>query len=41
VDVMPDGWTVRTRDQSLSVHFEHTIAIGDGAAEVLTWPGRK
>ena len=41
VDVMPDGWTVRTRDHSLSVHFEHTIAIGEGAAEVLTCPGPK
>jgi len=29
-------WTVRTRDGSLSAHFEDTIAITDGAAEVLT-----
>jgi methionyl aminopeptidase len=29
-------WTVRTRDRSLSAHFEDTIAITDGAAEVLT-----
>ena len=34
----PDNWTVRTLDGSLSAHFEHTIAIGDGAAEVLTLP---
>ncbi len=36
--VMPDGWTVRTADGSLSVHYEHTIAITDGEAEVLTRP---
>jgi methionyl aminopeptidase len=32
----PDNWTVRTLDGSLSAHFEHTIAITDGEAEVLT-----
>jgi methionyl aminopeptidase len=27
-----DGWTVRTRDRSVSAHFENTVAIeGDGA----------
>ena len=31
-----DGWTVRTRDGSLSAHFEDTIAITDGEPEVLT-----
>jgi methionyl aminopeptidase len=31
-----DQWTVRTADGSLSAHFEHTIAIAGGAAEVLT-----
>ena len=35
-DVMPDNWTVVTQDHSLSVHFEHTVVITDGAAEVLT-----
>jgi len=29
-------WTVFTADGSLSAHFEHTIAITDGEAEVLT-----
>lgn len=29
-------WTVRTRDGSLSAHFEDTIAITDGEPEVLT-----
>ncbi len=31
-----DYWTVLTADGSLSAHFEHTIAISDGAPEVLT-----
>jgi len=31
-----DYWTVRTRDGSLSAHFEDTIAVTDGEAEVLT-----
>ena len=34
----PDNWTVRTLDGSLSAHFEHTLAIRDGQAEVLTLP---
>jgi methionyl aminopeptidase len=33
-----DNWTVRTLDGSLSAHFEHTIAITDGEAQVLTLP---
>jgi len=31
-----DHWTVSTADGGLSAHFEHTIAITDGEAEVLT-----
>ncbi len=31
-----DRWTVLTADGSLAVHFEHTIAISDNEAEVLT-----
>ncbi len=34
--VMDNQWTVLTSDGSLSAHFEHTIAITDGEAEVLT-----
>jgi methionyl aminopeptidase len=34
--VADDHWTVLTADGSLSAHFEHTIAITDGEAEVLT-----
>jgi methionyl aminopeptidase len=33
-----DGWTVSTLDGSLCAHFEHTIAVTDGEAEVLTLP---
>ncbi|MEK7247993.1 MAG: type I methionyl aminopeptidase [Chloroflexota bacterium] len=33
-----DNWTVRTKDGSLSAHFEHTLAITEGEAEVLTLP---
>ena len=31
-----NGWTVRTKDGSLSAHFEDTIANTDGEPEVLT-----
>ncbi len=34
--VADDHWTVLTADGSLSAHFEHTIAITDAEAEVLT-----
>ncbi len=36
VKVDADGWTVRTLDGSASAHFEHTIAIVNGKAEILT-----
>lgn len=36
VFVAEDGWTIITRDGSWSAHFEHTIAITDSGAEVLT-----
>lgn len=32
-----DHWTVRTRDKSLSAHFEHTVLITDNKPEILTW----
>ncbi|KMQ50472.1 Methionine aminopeptidase [Chitinispirillum alkaliphilum] len=31
-----DKWTVRTKDGSLSAQFEHTIAVTDDGAEILT-----
>ena len=36
VEVLEDGWTAVTKDGKLSAHFEHTIAVRDGAAEILT-----
>ena len=36
VDVQPDGWTVLTRDRGPSAHFEHTVAVAEGGAEILT-----
>jgi len=36
VAVQEDGWTVLTRDGQPSAHFEHTIAVCSGQAEVLT-----
>ncbi|MPZ50946.1 MAG: type I methionyl aminopeptidase [Dehalococcoidia bacterium] len=35
---LKDQWTVSTIDGSLCAHFEHTIAITDGEAEILTLP---
>ena len=34
-----DGWTVKTRDGSLSAHFEHTVAVGAQGPEILSVPG--
>lgn len=31
-----DGWTVRTRDRKPSAHFEHTVAIREGKADILS-----
>lgn len=36
VNVLKDGWTVVTKDAQLSAHFEHTVAIIDGKAKILT-----
>ena len=35
-----DRWTVRMRDGSLCAHFEETIAVTEGAPEILTSMGR-
>ncbi len=34
--IMEDNWTVITADNSLSAHFEHTVAIFDDRTEILT-----
>ncbi len=31
-----DGWTIRTSDRKYSAHFEHTVVVRKGKAEVLT-----
>ena len=31
-----DGWGVRTRDRKPAAHFEHTVAIYNGKAEILS-----
>lgn len=36
VEVLSDGWTVTTRDRRPSAHVEHTVAVLDGHAEILT-----
>lgn len=36
VDVMSDGWTAKTKDNSLSAHFEHTVAITKKGPWILT-----
>ena len=33
---LPDGWTIKTKDGSLSAHFEHTIAITSNGPVILT-----
>lgn len=38
VKFLNDGWTVKTRDGSLSAHFEHTVLVTEGDPEVLTVP---
>jgi methionyl aminopeptidase len=36
VKLLPDGWTVVTRDHSLSAQWEHTVLVTDSGYEVLT-----
>jgi methionyl aminopeptidase len=36
VVTQPDGWTVVTKDGSLSAHFEHTVALGPNGPEILS-----
>lgn len=36
VKVQPDGWTVLTKDGSLSAHFEHTVAITADGPKIMT-----
>ena len=36
VKVLKDGWTAVTNDGSMSAHFEHTVAVTDTGARILT-----
>ncbi len=36
IRVLPDGWTVKTKDGALSAHFEHTIAVTPDGPVILT-----
>lgn len=36
VETLKDGWTVVTKDRKLSVHFEHSVALTEKGAEVLS-----
>ncbi|MCD2519444.1 type I methionyl aminopeptidase [Massilia sp. G4R7] len=33
---MPDGWTIKTKDRSLSAQWEHTVLVTETGVEVLT-----
>ncbi len=36
VKILSDGWTVKTADNSLSAHFEHSVAITENGPVILT-----
>ena len=36
VKLLPDGWTVVTKDHSLSAQWEHTVLVTESGHEVLT-----
>ncbi len=36
VKLLPDGWTVVTKDHKLSAQWEHTVAVTEDGVEVLT-----
>jgi methionyl aminopeptidase len=35
-DIWDDGWTVLTKDRSITAQFEHTIVVTETGAEILT-----
>jgi methionyl aminopeptidase len=37
IRTMPDQWTVKTKDRSLSAQWEHTVLVTHHGVEVLTW----
>lgn len=36
INVMPDGWTVKTKDGSLAAHYEHTVVVTSSGPVILT-----
>lgn len=36
IEVLPDGWTIVTKDRSLAAHFEHSVAILPEGPEILS-----
>lgn len=36
VEFLEDGWTVVTRDNQPSVHYEHDVAVGKGKPDILS-----
>lgn len=37
-DMWPDGWTVATKDKSITAQFEHTLVVTESGAQILTLP---
>ncbi|MFM7014014.1 MAG: type I methionyl aminopeptidase [Actinomycetota bacterium] len=37
-DIWEDGWTVTTKDKTLTAQFEHTLVVTESGAEILTLP---
>jgi methionyl aminopeptidase len=35
-EMWADGWTVVTRDRSITAQFEHTLAVTETGADILT-----
>ncbi|KAI5913988.1 MAG: type I methionyl aminopeptidase [Proteobacteria bacterium] len=40
ISELPDGWTIVTKDRSLSAQFEHTVLVTETGVEVLTVSGK-
>jgi methionyl aminopeptidase len=36
IKLLPDGWTVVTKDRSLSAQWEHTVMVTPDGCEILT-----
>ena len=41
VSLLPDDWTVVTKDHSLSAQWEHTVAVTSTGCEILTLRGEE